>query len=66
METEPELKYKQSDLPMYHLVQTCIPKDIPLDECHEKGNMFIVVGQEIYDDSPFTKKIHKIMDEDVS
>ena len=28
--------------------------------------MFVVVGQEIYDDSPFTKKIHKIMGEDVS
>ena len=28
--------------------------------------MFVVVGQEIYDDSPFTKKIYKIMDEDVS
>lgn len=28
--------------------------------------MFVVVGQEVYDDSPFTKEIESIMDSDVN
>ena len=33
-----------SNLPEYHIVQTCIPMHIPLEKCHEEGDMFIVVG----------------------
>ena len=38
---------------------------VPLEMCHEDGYMFIVVGQETYDDSPFTHSIRQIMNNDV-
>ena len=56
---------KQLDMPKYHLVQSCIPKDVPINECSAKGYMFLVIGQEQYQDSPFTKEILKIVNDDV-
>ena len=53
------------NLPEYHLVQSCIPGNISIEQCKENGYMFVVVGQEVYDDSPFTREIEYIMDGDV-
>ena len=46
--------YKDADLAQFHLVKTCIPTS---DNCEEEGTMMVVVGQEVYSDSPFTKEI---------
>ena len=52
-------------MPKYHLVQTCIPKNVSINDCSKKGYMFLVIGQEQYEDSPFTKEILKIVNDDV-
>ena len=54
--------YRDADLAQFHLVKTCIPTS---DNCEEEGTMMVVVGQEVYSDSPFTKEIERIMTEDV-
>ena len=53
-------------MPKYHLVESCVPSDVPINECSQNGYLFVVVGQEVYDDSPFTKEIESIMDSDVN
>ena len=50
----------------YHIVQTCVPSYYTIAECKEKGQLVVVVGQEIYDQSPFTKEIAQIMADDVN
>lgn len=61
-----EVFYESNKLPEYHIVQTCIPLSVPLERCHQEGYMFVVVGQETYDESPFTHSILKTMDADVA
>lgn len=53
-------------MPEYHLVETCIPSTVTIEDCHEDGFMFVVIGQEVYMDSPFTREIRQIMDDDVN
>ena len=43
-----------------------IPSVKSIEECHSEGYMFVVVGQEIYDDSPFTLEIENIITSDVN
>lgn len=54
------------EFPRFHIVQSCIPTDVPVSECSQSGHMLVVVGQEIYDDSPFTREIESIMGSDVN
>jgi len=54
--------YQDEDLAEFHLVKTCVPTS---DDCAKEGFMMVVVGQEVYSDSPFTKEIERIMTEDV-
>ena len=76
IETHPmlqELDYMAQDwnfvdvdhLPKYHIVQTCIPSTVDIENCHIDGYMFVVVGQEVYDDSPFVSDIRQTMRNDV-
>ena len=44
-----------SALPSYHLVETCVPRSVSLDDCNDEGYLTIVIGQEVYEDSPFTQ-----------
>lgn len=47
------------------MVQTCVP-NLPGINCNTDGYMLVVVGQEVYESSPFTLKINRIMRDDVS
>ena len=47
------------------MVQSCIPKSVKFEDCHKDGQFIVVIGQEVYADSPFTKHIEQIMDDDV-
>ena len=49
----------------YHMVETCVPSSVSMEECKDLGYMMVVVGQEIYDHSPFTREIALIMNNDV-
>ena len=31
-------------IPEYHLVETCIPSNVSIEDCHEKGYIFVVIG----------------------
>ena len=68
LEYEPAVSLPDEELglPEYHLVETCIPSIKSIEECHSEGYMFVVVGQEIYDDSPFTLEIENIITSDVN
>lgn len=53
-------------MPEFHLVETCVPTTASGENCSEEGYMMVVVGQEVYGDSPFTKEIERIMSDDVN
>lgn len=40
--------------------------NLPGVNCNTDGYMLVVVGQEVYESSPFTKEIKRIMSDDVS
>ena len=59
-------KSEFEELAEYHLVETCVPTSANGEKCATEGYMMVVVGQEVYEDSPFTKEIERIMSEDVN
>lgn len=49
----------------FHITMSCIPMHVTIDKCHDDGYMFVVVGQETYDYSPFVHNIDQILTDDV-
>ena len=51
----------------YHIVQSCMPLDINVTECHSdpRGIMFVIVAQREYMQSEFTYEISRTIETDV-